>query len=194
MSPPSPPLPSLPPSLYLAPIWKVARATSAAPMFFREFENYVDGGVLANNPCQVGLARIENYHLQRGQKLPIALVVSVGSGIYPQEKLGSINAQEYLYFGAHWLRLKDTFHEFRNLVELLSNAVSCRGSDLILYSHPPSVFLLNFRDVNNFVYVVLLHAPCLFLLDLICSSLPPSLSLSPYLPPPHPLSLPPSVS
>ena len=84
----------------------------------------MDGGVLANNPCQVALTRIENYHWQMGQKLPIALVVSVGSGIYPQEKLGSINAQEYLYFGAHWFRLKGSIHEFKNLVELLSNAVS----------------------------------------------------------------------
>ena len=37
-----------------APVWKVARCTSAAPMFFSEFEDHVDGGVLANNPCQVG--------------------------------------------------------------------------------------------------------------------------------------------
>ena len=36
-----------------APVWKVARCTSAAPMFFSEFEDHVDGGVLANNPCQV---------------------------------------------------------------------------------------------------------------------------------------------
>ena len=36
-----------------APVWKVARCSSAAPMFFSEFENHVDGGVLANNPCQV---------------------------------------------------------------------------------------------------------------------------------------------
>ena len=39
--------------LHPAPVWKVARCTSAAPMFFSEFEDHVDGGVLANNPCQV---------------------------------------------------------------------------------------------------------------------------------------------
>ena len=43
-------------------IWKVARYTSAAPMFFKEFEDYVDGGVLANNPCSYGFSAIQNFH------------------------------------------------------------------------------------------------------------------------------------
>lgn len=43
-------------------VWKVARYTSAAPMFFTEFEDYVDGGVLANNPCSYGLSAIQNFH------------------------------------------------------------------------------------------------------------------------------------
>jgi patatin-like phospholipase/acyl hydrolase len=34
-------------------VWKVARCSSAAPLLFEEFEDHVDGGVLANNPCQV---------------------------------------------------------------------------------------------------------------------------------------------
>ena len=74
---------------------------------------------------QVGLTKIENHHWERKEKLPISVVVSVGSGIYPSEKLGSVNAQQCLYFGAHWLRLKDTLDEIRNLAELLTNAVSC---------------------------------------------------------------------
>ena len=31
-------------------VWKVARYTSAAPGFFAACDNYVDGGVKANNP------------------------------------------------------------------------------------------------------------------------------------------------
>lgn len=74
---------------------------------------------------QVGLTRIENYHWKRHEKLPISLVVSVGSGINPPEKLGSVNAQHYLYFGTHWLKLLEgSPHEIKNLAELLSNAVS----------------------------------------------------------------------
>jgi hypothetical protein len=31
-------------------------------MFFTEFEEYVDGGVLANNPCSYGFSAIQNFH------------------------------------------------------------------------------------------------------------------------------------
>ena len=42
---------------------------------------------------KVGLLKIKQSHQHRGEKLPVSLVVSVGSGIpiYPREKLGSIN-------------------------------------------------------------------------------------------------------
>ena len=59
-------------------VWKVARYTSASPIFFGEFENYVDGGVLANNPCDCGMTAIQNFYRLQGEKLRIALVVSVG--------------------------------------------------------------------------------------------------------------------
>ena len=42
-------------------VWKVARYTSAAPVFFTEHDNYVDGGVKANNPTSYGLAEILEY-------------------------------------------------------------------------------------------------------------------------------------
>ena len=31
-------------------VWKVARYTSAGPTYFTECDNYMDGGVMANNP------------------------------------------------------------------------------------------------------------------------------------------------
>ena len=103
----------------------MARYTSAAPVFFKEFENYVDGGVLANNPCDYGLTAIQNYYRQQGIDLPIALVVSVGTGIYPSEELGRIDAQEFLFFGKHWFNVTDTLKKrTSNLIQLLSNAVS----------------------------------------------------------------------
>ena len=64
--------------MYTAEVWKVARYTSASPIFFGEFENYVDGGLLANNPCLSGFTEIQGYYRLQGQKLRIALVVSVG--------------------------------------------------------------------------------------------------------------------
>ena len=41
-------------------------------MFFHECDDYVDGGVLANNPSEAGLTAIHQF---RGSYLPIALVV-----------------------------------------------------------------------------------------------------------------------
>ena len=112
------------PSFHTAPVWKVARYTSAAPIFFTEFEGYVDGGVLANNPCDYGLTAIQNFHRERHVNLTISMVVSVGTGIYPPEELGRIDAQEFLYFGKHWFSFSDTIKSrTRNLLSLLTNAV-----------------------------------------------------------------------
>ncbi len=106
-------------------VWKVARYTSAAPMFFKECDNYVDGGVLANNPCDYGLTAIQNFYRRRGEQLPIALVVSVGTGIYPAEELGRIDAHEFLFFGKHWFNASDTLRKrAQNLISLISSAVS----------------------------------------------------------------------
>ena len=105
----------------------MARYTSAAPLFFSEFEDYVDGGVLANNPCDSGLTAIQNFYRQKGTKLDIALVVSVGSGMFPPEKLGTTNAQEFLFFGKHWFKSGDTLKKrAKNLITLLTTAVSAR--------------------------------------------------------------------
>ena len=105
-------------------VWKVARYTSAGPLFFKEFENYVDGGVLANNPCNQGLAKIQNFHHDLHKKLPIALVVSIGTGIYPPETLGRVDAQDFLFFGRHWLDFSEHFKaRTGNLISLLTNAV-----------------------------------------------------------------------
>ena len=42
-------------------VWKVARYTSAAPVFFAECDNYVDGGVVANNPTTFALPEIQEF-------------------------------------------------------------------------------------------------------------------------------------
>ncbi len=117
--------PSIPPfSVHPEYVWKVARCTSAAPVFFNECDNYVDGGVLANNPCQYGLDAIQNFYLHQGLKLPISVVVSVGTGVYPPEKLGRIDPLYFLLPGIHWLKFKNAFKATSNLLQLFSNAVS----------------------------------------------------------------------
>ena len=155
----------------IEPVWKVARYTSAAPVFFKEFENYVDGGVLANNPCDYGLTAIQNYYRQQGIDLPISLVVSVGTGIYPSEELGRIDAQEFLFFGKHWFNVTDTLRKRTfNLIQLLSNAVSyCVMSmcyfEGLLFIEGARISLLDTAPIhctercskycNNIVYIML---------------------------------------
>ena len=105
-------------------VWKVARYTSAAPMFFNEFENYVDGGVICNNPTDYGLTAIQNFCRQTNNNIPIAAVVSVGTGVYPASKLGNVDAQEALFFGKQWLKPGKLIKQTQSLLSLLSNAVS----------------------------------------------------------------------
>ena len=69
-------------------MWKVARYTSAAPFYFTEFEHYIDGGVLANNPAEEALTVIQEFYRERGEKLPISMLVSIGSGINPTKPIG----------------------------------------------------------------------------------------------------------
>ena len=96
-------------------VWKVAYRTSAAPFYFKEEDNYIDGGLLANNPCEEALTAIQQFYQSKGQKLPISLLVSVGSGINPPKKLGSIN------FGLETLVNRDSLLDF---LEVLESAVS----------------------------------------------------------------------
>ena len=95
-------------------------------MFFNEKDDYVDGGLLANNPCDIGLTNIRNHYRERGQKLPISLVVSIGSGRQPEKELGSTDARDFLFFGPHWFNFKgeSLIDKTQNLTTLLSNAVS----------------------------------------------------------------------
>ena len=52
-------------------------------MFYEEVDNYIDGGFLANNPCQAAWTEIHKY-LPEGKNLDPTLIVSVGSGIPKQ--------------------------------------------------------------------------------------------------------------
>ena len=110
-------------------VWKVARYTSAAPIYFTEFEDHVDGGVLAQNPSLVGLTAIQKHFNNKRQKLPISLVVSIGSGKVSEESahIGNIDATEVLVFGKNWLSaVRGLSDRIKSLSTLLSNAVSCK--------------------------------------------------------------------
>ena len=97
--------------LYTELVWKVARYTSAAPFYFTEQDNYIDGGVLANNPSEDCLTAIQQHYRKRGLKIPISLLVSIGSGRNPSKPLRPVDKM-----------LRENWKE---LLELLESAVSC---------------------------------------------------------------------
>ena len=73
------------------------------------------------------------------QKLPISLVVSIGTGKMYEDLLGRTDAHQFLFFGKHWLNFKDTvIKRGSNLVTLLGNAVSVQlYCYIILYTVEP---------------------------------------------------------
>lgn len=69
--------PGLPDQL---PIWQVARATTAAPTYFKEFkylsDRFLDGGFGHNNPTQRAYNEVQQVH----GKGTVALALSIGTG------------------------------------------------------------------------------------------------------------------
>ncbi|KAJ8263919.1 hypothetical protein GJAV_G00143080 [Gymnothorax javanicus] len=78
-------------------VWYAARATSAAPIYFRSMDHFLDGGLLANNPTLDSMAEIHRYnkalHSQgRGSEAQrLGVVVSLGTGKIPQSKVPSVD-------------------------------------------------------------------------------------------------------
>ncbi|VDP11895.1 unnamed protein product [Onchocerca flexuosa] len=101
-------------------IWKCARYSSAAPTFFTPKDNFVDGGLMSNNPTLDLLSNIHTYNaacikaasyslnwyirfkklfpyfkqkcqsFQKKKTVDIGCIVSLGTGQAPPEELGSM--------------------------------------------------------------------------------------------------------
>jgi len=82
------------------PIWQVARATSAAPTYFKPMEidglEYLDGGFGANNPC----AEIydEVRQMNNNSNHCVSVVVSVGTGKNKNNRFGGSGLLRYLNY------------------------------------------------------------------------------------------------
>ena len=113
-------------------VWKVARYTSAAPIFFEELDNYVDGGVLANNPASAGLTFIQEMYSKKKIKIPISILVSLGSGIMPKDELDREDSKDFVLFG----HIKKMYDKASDLVALLGNAVSLCDLRVIVNTGP----------------------------------------------------------
>ncbi|XP_017884788.1 85/88 kDa calcium-independent phospholipase A2 [Ceratina calcarata] len=78
-------------------VWHAARATGAAPSYFRAFGKFLDGGLIANNPTLDAMTEIHEYNLalkavgRESQVVPLSLVVSLGTGMIPTSPLKDID-------------------------------------------------------------------------------------------------------
>lgn len=88
------------PSLKEQLVWKVARATSAAPTYFHSFESFLDGALFANNPTIDAMTEIYEYNMAMysagyGCKMGSTMkcVVSLGTGHSPTTKTDIVDFQ-----------------------------------------------------------------------------------------------------
>ena len=62
-------------------VWEAARATTAAPIYFPPHQDqYIDGGVMANNPTLSAMTEIFQQAQAEGKSVKLGLVLSLGTG------------------------------------------------------------------------------------------------------------------
>ncbi|XP_064383275.1 85/88 kDa calcium-independent phospholipase A2-like [Halichondria panicea] len=116
------------------PVWKVARYSSAAPLYFSELDNYVDGGVMANNPCDGGLAKIQSFYQAKNQRMPISCMVSMGSGLFPPSRLEKIS----IFVGVQNLfrMLSDALGQSEAIADRCKTSCEAQGIPFYRFSPP----------------------------------------------------------
>ncbi|XP_063703778.1 85/88 kDa calcium-independent phospholipase A2-like [Culicoides brevitarsis] len=78
-------------------LWRAARATGAAPSYFRAFGRFLDGGLIANNPTLDAMTEIHEYNMalqsvgREKEVVPLSVVVSLGTGLIPVTELKEID-------------------------------------------------------------------------------------------------------
>ncbi|KAL7735011.1 hypothetical protein ACLKA6_011274 [Drosophila palustris] len=78
-------------------VWRAARATGAAPSYFRAFGRFLDGGLIANNPTLDAMTEIHEYNMalrssgRESEAVPVSVVVSLGTGHIPVTELKDID-------------------------------------------------------------------------------------------------------
>ena len=114
-----------------APIWTAARATSVAPAYFKQFGNFVDGGLKANNPSMSALTRIHQYYSDCGKKdYKISCVVSLGCGRFrkvtlPIDVRKAISRENFTVFRAVTLKaVANLAKTVKNLFDTLAAEVN----------------------------------------------------------------------
>jgi hypothetical protein len=102
-------------------IWKVGRATSAAPKYFSEQRigksTYIDGGMGCNNPALVLVDEVEGVHGRRPE-----LVISIGTGTDANEDTPPVSGNASSVQPAQSVTAKERHkHRILNNVRKLKN-------------------------------------------------------------------------
>ncbi|KAF5394933.1 Calcium-independent phospholipase A2 [Paragonimus heterotremus] len=75
--------------------WLAARATGAAPTYFRPCGRFLDGGLISNNPTLDLLTELQEMNmaqrLQNKRVTPLSVVVSLGTGRMPVEPIETVD-------------------------------------------------------------------------------------------------------
>ena len=116
-------------------IWKVGRATCAAPTYFEsvkleeedeEFE-FIDGGFGANNPSDEAYTSVKQLHKDDPQSIKILVSIGTGKNQEPSSnpRRGYAMYYEYLNAAAKWATDSERTHEVVS-DKLRKNADYCR--------------------------------------------------------------------
>ena len=87
----------------------------------------MSASLIANNPTDYVLTRLQQFYYQRREQCPVSLVVSIGTGVYAHNKMGAFPRISSLKF-----RSRSAYHRLQNFIVLLRNSVSYE--DYTLYT------------------------------------------------------------
>lgn len=98
-------------------VWKCARYSSAAPTFFPPKDNFVDGGLMANNPTLDLMSDIHTYNAAcirvKKEVIRVGCILSLGTGQAPSEALDNMKFNFGLPRG-----ISESVSMFRDLISL----------------------------------------------------------------------------
>ncbi|XP_027024276.2 85/88 kDa calcium-independent phospholipase A2 isoform X2 [Tachysurus fulvidraco] len=110
-------------------VWRAARASGAAPTYFRPMGRFLDGGLLANNPTLDAMTEIHQYNKslkaqgQGDEECRLGVVVSLGTGKPPQVQVNSVD----VFRPSNPLELAKSFVGVKELGKMLVDC--CTDSD-----------------------------------------------------------------
>ncbi|KAL9063975.1 MAG: hypothetical protein Q9157_008005 [Trypethelium eluteriae] len=110
------------------PVWKVGRATSAAPKYFSKISfsdrTFRDGGIVANNPAKVILDEVLQMHSQRPQ-----LLLSIGTGFPEPDDQKEAGSRQVTYL-ADWSNVLKILRDLATQSEQTHQGIEDRVRDM----------------------------------------------------------------